>query len=41
MAKKCLPIVAAVIFLGALLVVAWWGWSKAGLAVLQLDMGIC
>lgn len=41
MAKKYLPIAATVTFLGALLIAAWWGWSKAGLAVLQLGIGIC
>lgn len=41
MTKKYLYIAAAIILLGALLMAAWWGWSKAGLAVLQLDMGIC
>lgn len=41
MSKKTLYITAAVIVLGALLIAAWWGWSKAGLAALQLNMGIC
>jgi hypothetical protein len=24
-----------------LLVVAWWGWQKGGLGLLQLGVGIC
>lgn len=24
-----------------LLVLAWWGWSRAGLALLQLNMSLC
>tara|TARA_R100000963_G_C4601427_1_gene74991 strand:+ start:255 stop:377 length:123 start_codon:yes stop_codon:yes gene_type:complete len=24
-----------------LLVAAWWGWQKGGLALLQLGVGIC
>lgn len=41
MTQKHLYIAAAVIVLGALLIAAWWGWSKAGLAVLQLGIGVC
>ncbi len=41
MAKKHLYIAAAALVLGAILIAAWWGWSNTGLAVLQLDMGIC
>ncbi|MDY0414699.1 MAG: hypothetical protein RBQ83_07280 [Pseudomonas sp.] len=41
MTKKYLYITAAVLALGTVLVAAWWGWSQAGLAVLQLDMGVC
>ena len=24
-----------------LLALAWWGWSRAGLALLQLNMSLC
>ncbi len=24
-----------------LLVLAWWGWQKGGLALMQLGMGVC
>lgn len=41
MSKKHLYIAAAIVILGALLISAWWGWSKAGLAALELGMGIC
>ncbi len=27
--------------LAALLALSWWGWSKAGLSLLQLDGFIC
>lgn len=30
-----------VLGLCALLALAWWGWSKAGLSLLQLDGFIC
>lgn len=41
MSKKHLYIAAAVAVLGALLIGAWWGWSKTGLAALELGMGVC
>lgn len=41
MQRKTLYLIAASILLIGLLVTAWWGWSKAGLAVLQLGVGIC
>ncbi|MDY0205412.1 MAG: hypothetical protein RBR82_02175 [Pseudomonas sp.] len=41
MSKKHLYIAVTVVVLGALLIGAWWGWSKAGLAVLELGMGVC
>jgi len=41
MTKKHRSIAAAVVILGALLIAAWWGWSKLGLAALQLNMGVC
>ncbi|CAM4092502.1 hypothetical protein CCOS865_01569 [Pseudomonas reidholzensis] len=25
----------------SLLVLAWWGWQKGGLALMQLGMGVC
>jgi hypothetical protein len=27
--------------LALLLVLAWWGWQRGGLALLQLGVGIC
>ena len=41
MSKKNLYIATSVITLSALLIGAWWGWSNAGLAVLELGMGVC
>jgi len=41
MSKKHLYMTVATLILLALLAGAWWGWSKAGLAVLQLEMGVC
>jgi len=41
MSKKHLYIIVSTLILLALLAGAWWGWSKAGLTVLQLDMGVC
>ena len=41
MKQKTLGITAASLLLISLLAAAWWGWSKAGLAALQLGVGIC
>ena len=41
MQRKTLYRIAVGVLLSALLLAAWWGWSKAGLAVLQLRLGIC
>ncbi len=41
MLRKTLYLIAASLLLIGLLAAAWWGWSKAGLAVLQLGLGIC
>ncbi|WP_256663431.1 hypothetical protein [Pseudomonas sp. C27(2019)] len=41
MSKKHLYIAAAIILLAVILIAAWWGWSKGGLAVLQLGIGVC
>ena len=41
MSKKTLYTTAAVVVLGALLIAAWWGWSQAGLATLELGIGVC
>ncbi len=41
MSKKHLYSAAAIGSLGAVLIGAWWGWSKTGLAALELGMGIC
>ncbi|WP_017902184.1 hypothetical protein [Pseudomonas asplenii] len=27
--------------LALLLVLAWWGWHRGGLALMQLGMGVC
>lgn len=27
--------------LAALLLIAWWGWQRSGLALMQLGMSIC
>ena len=33
---------AGLALVGALLLaLAWWGWSRGGLALLQLGMGLC
>ncbi|WP_263864200.1 hypothetical protein [Pseudomonas sp. PDM16] len=31
----------AVLLVMALLALAWWGWSRGGLALLQLNMSLC
>lgn len=41
MQRKTLYISAASLFLIALLALAWWGWSKVGLAALQLGLEVC
>ncbi len=41
MTRKVLYITAASLLMVSLLATAWWGWSKAGLAVLQMGVGIC
>ena len=41
MTRKVLYITAASLLMVGLLAAAWWGWSKAGLAALQLGVGIC
>lgn len=33
--------IALALLLGLLLVLAWLGWQRGGLALLQLGMGIC
>ncbi|WP_256070254.1 hypothetical protein [Stutzerimonas frequens] len=32
---------ASVLLLGALALLAWWGWQRGGLALLQLGLGTC
>jgi len=32
---------AGSVVLALLLVMAWWGWQRGGLALLQLGVGIC
>lgn len=32
---------AVALLLAALLALAWWGWQRGGLALLQLGVGIC
>ncbi|MDD0844269.1 hypothetical protein [Pseudomonas sp. Gutcm_11s] len=29
------------LLVAGLLALAWWGWSRAGLALLQLNMSLC
>ncbi|MDY0250264.1 MAG: hypothetical protein RBR45_09470 [Pseudomonas sp.] len=41
MQRKILYLIAASVLLIGVLAAAWWGWSKAGMAVLQLGVGIC
>ncbi|KPA90965.1 MULTISPECIES: hypothetical protein [Pseudomonas] len=31
----------ALVILVLLLVLAWWGWHRGGLALMQLGMGVC
>ncbi|WP_264083983.1 hypothetical protein [Pseudomonas vanderleydeniana] len=31
----------ALAVLALLLVLAWWGWHRGGLALMQLGMGVC
>ena len=31
----------AALLVMALLALAWWGWSRGGLALLQLNMSLC
>ncbi len=39
--KRLYIIITSSMLLIGLLAAAWWGWSKAGLAVLQLGVGVC
>ncbi|MDG9927207.1 MULTISPECIES: hypothetical protein [Pseudomonas] len=39
--SRRLGIGLAALLLGALLALAWWGWSHGGLALLQLNMNLC
>lgn len=39
--RKQLAYVLTSLLLLALLALAWWGWSQAGLSLLQLDGFIC
>ncbi|MCW3148525.1 hypothetical protein N8H22_07920 [Stutzerimonas stutzeri] len=32
---------ALALLLGALLLLAWFGWQRGGLALLQLGVGVC
>lgn len=41
MTRKNLYLSAASLLLIGILAIAWWGWSKVGLATLQLGIGIC
>lgn len=41
MRRKTLYLIVVSLLLIGLLAAAWWGWSKAGLAVLQLGVGVC
>ncbi|CRM43941.1 hypothetical protein [Pseudomonas sp. 58 R 3] len=34
---RCLTVVALVV----LMLLAWWGWQRGGLALMQLGMSIC
>ncbi|MDL2184324.1 hypothetical protein P5706_09000 [Pseudomonas sp. ChxA] len=37
---RCLT-VAALVVLVVLMLLAWWGWQRGGLALMQLGMSIC
>lgn len=39
--SRHLAVPCAALALGGLLVLAWWGWSQGGLALLQLGMSLC
>lgn len=39
--RKQLVYALGLLLLLALLALAWWGWSRAGLSLLQLDSFIC
>lgn len=39
--RKQLICSLSLLLLLALLALAWWGWTKAGLSLLQLDSFIC
>lgn len=39
--RKQLVYGLSLLLLAALLALAWWGWTKAGLSLLQLDGFIC
>lgn len=41
MRRKTLYLIVVSLLLIGLLAAAWWGWSKAGLAVLQLGVRVC
>lgn len=38
MSNRRLGMVALLLGLGLLLALAWWGWSRGGLALLQMGM---
>lgn len=40
MNRRALPWLLLPAFM-ALLALAWWGWQKGGLALMQLGMGVC
>lgn len=29
------------VLVAALMVLAWWGWHRGGMALMQLGMGVC
>jgi len=39
--RKALLCAGLTLGLGLLLALAWWGWRRGGLALLQLGVGIC
>jgi len=38
--KPLWPVIAGALVL-ALLALAWWGWQRGGLALLQMGLGTC
>jgi hypothetical protein len=39
--SRRLGLALAAALLAGLLTLAWWGWSRGGLALLQLGMSLC